>query len=114
MYKPGRKEILKRKLINIFPNKIERPQASQILERYGVESCEVEHDRVRLAILKLSCSSLASLKKNTQLAKIDYRDILSLAEYPKQSKSWLIPNGPKKQKMIEDDLSQYENWLYND
>jgi len=114
MYKPGRKEILKKKLINIFPDKIERSQAGQIIERYGVESCEVEHDRIQLAILKLSGSSLDSLKKNTQLAKEDYRDILSLAEYPKQSKSWSILDGPKKQKMIEDDLSQYENWLYND
>jgi hypothetical protein len=44
-------------------------------------------------------------------AKIDYRDILSWAEYPRQSKEPLLRDSSKKQKLIEKDMEEYQNWL---
>jgi hypothetical protein len=58
--------------------------AEQQLDRYGVESHEREKDRVQLAILKLANGDLAKLAEMVAIAKRDYRDVLSWAEYPEE------------------------------
>ena len=109
-----RAEILARKLKKMFPDEGERKIAEVILNEYGTESYEQESMRVRLAILKLSENTTESIKKNTRYAKEDFRDVLSWAEYPKQSKNRAIPDRPKKQKLVEMDRIQYEEWLRED
>ena len=78
-------ELLKNKLESIFPNQNEQERAIDILTSYGVEGHEQEPFRVRLAVLKLTGSDLAEIEKTTKLAKEDFRDILTWAEYPRQS-----------------------------
>ena len=105
------KELLKSKLQSIFPDENHRERASDILNTYGLEDHEQEPYRVRLAVLKLSCSNITEIEKMTKHAKEDFRDILSWAEYPRQSKKWSMPDGPKKQKLVQADKQEYEQWL---
>ena len=103
--------ILKRRLKALFPGKRVRQEVSTILEGYGAEDYEREADRVRLAILKLSTDEIESIQEHTEMAKQDYRDVLAWAEYPGQSKNWSMPDGAKKQKLVNADKEEYENWL---
>ena len=111
MYVMNHKELLGKKLERSFPNKCDRDKAGEILGEYGLESHEQEPYRVRLAILKLGGIDLTEIEKYTKYAKEDFRDILSWAEYPRQSKKWSMPDGPRKQKLIEADRLEYEQWL---
>jgi hypothetical protein len=104
-------QILIRKLDELFSDKKGENEAINILDKYGKEDYEQETVRVRLAILKLSGSSLDKIIEFTDSAKQDYRDILSWAEYPRQSKNWSVPEGKKKQKLIDDDKAEYQEWL---
>lgn len=104
-------ELLKSKLVKIFPSKTDRAKVCEVLGAYGSEKHEQEPHRVRLAILKLSGTELSEIEKWTKHAKEDFGDILSWAEYPRQSKKWSTPDGPKKQKLIEADKQEYEQWL---
>ena len=103
--------ILTRKLRSLFPDKEKRNEVETILDTYGTEKYEQEPLRVRLAILKVSGSDLEEIKRTTALAKQDFRDILTWAEYPRQSKKWSMPEGPKKQKLIDADRAEYKTWL---
>lgn len=103
--------ILNRKLTALFPSETIRAQAIVILETYGTEKHEQEPTRVRLAVLKLSGHDFEEIKININFAKQDFRDILSWAEYPRQSKKGSLPNGPKKQKLVVADKADYEAWL---
>ena len=103
--------ILSRKLRSLFPDKDRRAEARAILDTYGIENHEQEAVRVRLTVLKLSGSDLEGIKRTTDFAKQDFRDVVSWAEYPRQSKKWSMPDAPKKQKLIEADRAEYEAWL---
>ena len=100
--------ILDRKLRSLFPDRHRRAEARAILDTYGIENHEQEPVRVRLAILKLSDANLAEIKKTIDLAKQDFRDVLSWAEYPRQSRKWSMPDGPEKQKLVEADRTEYQ------
>lgn len=103
---------LESKLKRLFPETENRLEAQAILDTYGQESYEQEQTRVRLAILKLvgSNPNIDKLKKYTSAAKTDYRDVLSWAEYPRQSKNWSAKNDEKHQ-LIAADLNEYQAWL---
>ena len=104
-------KILSRKLTTLFQDDLVRAEAVALLEAYGTESYEQEPPRVRLAILKLTGPDLSQIKKYTDMARQDYRDILAWAEYPRQSKKWSVPDGPKKKKIMDEDRAEYEAWL---
>jgi hypothetical protein len=80
-----------------------------LLDYYGTATHEREKDRVQLAILKLADGSIDELLIQIQTAKLDYRDVLSLAEYP--SYRWSEKDESKIQKMYRDDWQQYSDWL---
>ncbi len=103
-------KILTRKLTALFSDKEERDAVTHILSTYGEEKHEQEPYRVRLAILKLSKADIEEIRKTTKYAKQDFRDILTWAEYPRQSKKWSMPDGPKKQKLVDEDRKEYKEW----
>jgi hypothetical protein len=107
------KTLLERKLEVMFPEDFTRRRVRKILGDYGREAQEREPDRVRLAILKLAGAELRSVEKYTGYAREDYRNILAWAEYPRQAREWVMPDPDAKQKMIEADLTEYENWLHD-
>jgi len=73
------------------------------LDEYGKESYEREIDRVQLDILKLANGKMDELQQAIKSAKSDYRDIISMAEYP--SSRWdtfKLPAEEKKQIYLKD------------
>lgn len=104
-------KILNRKLEKLFPDNREKSKAVDLLETYGIEKHELEPFRVRLAILKLCDGDLEAIAKTVKYARQDYRDILSWAEYPRQSKKWSMHNGPEKENLVKKDREEYEQWL---
>lgn len=107
------KALLDSKLEVMFPDDFTRRRVRKILQGYGSELHEREPDRVRLAILKLAGAELQSVEKYTGYAREDYRDILAWAEYPRQTREWVMPEADEKQKMIEADLAEYQEWLHD-
>jgi hypothetical protein len=80
------------------------------LDEYGKQSYEREIDRVRLDILKLANGKMDELKQAIKSAKSDYRDVISMAEYP--SSRWdtfKLPAEEKKQ-IYSKDWQQYLAW----
>jgi hypothetical protein len=85
-----------------------------ILDEYGIEKWQRERDRVQLAVLKLAKGSMTSLRHWIDVAKYDYRDVLTDAEYPSYVKKILgikdLPDD-ERQRIIDEDWRQYETWL---
>ena len=106
------KTLLERKLETMFPDDFTRRRVHKILLKYGQAAHEHEPGRVHLAILKLAGAELKSVEKYTRYACEDYRTILAWAEYPRQTRLWVRPDPEEKQKLIEADLNEYENWLH--
>jgi hypothetical protein len=91
----------------------ERAAALAALEAYGSDAHEPEVIRVRLAALKLSKGSLAELRRQVSWAKMDFRDVVGPAEYPKAMRiSSLLELDEIERKRIYDfDWQQYSEWL---
>ncbi|HZN38551.1 MAG TPA: hypothetical protein VFD82_07090 [Planctomycetota bacterium] len=80
------------------------------------EYCGESHrgaDRVRLAVLKLANKNLKQLRYWVEQAKLDYRDVLSPAEYPKYCRWGRVDTASEdeQRKVIDSDWAQYERWL---
>ena len=85
-----------------------------ILNDYGTEDWQRGVNRVRLAVLKLADGDLQLLRREIDVAKSDYRDVLAYAEYPeymqKVSPSAAIA-GVERERIIRADWTQYQSWL---
>ena len=85
-----------------------------ILNEYGAEEWQRSVNRVRLAVLKLAREDLQALRREIDVAKSDYRDVLAYAEYPeymqKFSPSAEIAQA-ERERIIRADWSQYQAWL---
>ena len=103
--------ILSRKLDALFPDADTRAVVKGILDSYGMSSHERELARTRLAILKVAGADPDRIEKTTALARQDYRDILMMAEYPRQAQASVLPDGPAKTALVEADRAEYLAWL---
>ncbi len=105
--------LLPKILATMFPDNARRAQVEAILSAYGAEEHHGESPRVKIAILKAAGADLGRIRRYTEVARVDYRDILCLAEYPGQSKRWsLRDTAPEEhQKLVNEDLRQYEVWI---
>lgn len=72
-------------------------------------------ERIRLAVLKLSAGDLAELRHNVELAKVDWRDPIVLAEQPE---AWAVGlaeyatlDDQSRAAIAERDQRQYAAWL---
>ena len=85
-----------------------------ILNDYGTEDWQRGVNRVRLAVLKLASGDLQALRREIDVAKSDYRDVLAYAEYPeymqKVSPSAAIAE-VERERIIRSDWTQYQLWL---
>ncbi len=85
-----------------------------ILNEYGSEDWHPELDRVRMAVLKLAGGKFDQLRGHTEAAKMDFRDVLSEAEYPLATKKWFHIDKlseEERQKVYDADRKQYQDWL---
>ena len=85
-----------------------------ILNEYGTAEGQRGYHRVRLAALKLANGNIDQLRRQINIAKLDYRDVLAPAEYPDYMK--MVPPSEKiaeddRQKIIRSDWDQYQSWL---
>jgi hypothetical protein len=104
--------LLSEKLAKMFPDPAARLRVANELDRYGPEKHEREKSRVRLAILKVAGTEMEQIKKWTDIAKRDYRDVLASAEYPNQltTPTWELSASDRK--AIENkDAEQYRKWI---
>ena len=64
-----------------------------------------------MAVLKLALGSVERLERSIEAATVDYRDVLSAAEYPEYSQHapGLLPD--ERQHIIDADWNQYQEWL---
>jgi hypothetical protein len=89
-----------------------------ILGEYGPDSEQWGGQRVRLAILKLADGSLDAVRRNVEIAKLDYRDVLAPAEYPTYIKLGFseiaAKSEPEEQRIIQSDWDQYQLWLHKE
>lgn len=89
-------------------------QVREIIEEYGTERWHREDARVRLAVLKLSGGDVSKLRRQLDVANIDYRDAIAAAEYPNYmrnvSPSTQISN-EERRTIIQTDWRQYRDWL---
>ncbi len=65
--------------------------------------------RVQLAVLKLADGSIDMLLREIQEANLDFRDVLSSAEYP--TYSWDEEDEETLREQIHSDWAQYQEWL---
>lgn len=82
-----------------------------ILNEYGTERWHRESFRVQLAVLKMADGSMDRLRTWIKVAKSDYRDVLSPAEYPSQMKTGRHTSERERRRMSESDKQQYLEWL---
>jgi hypothetical protein len=103
---------VERIVLRDFPSEVAR--VLNILHEYGTEEWQREIDRVRLAALKMAAGSIDGLHSAIETAKIDYRDVLAIAEYPEYLRSVGLSDdisGEEKQRIIDADWKQYNEWL---
>ena len=87
---------------------MDRQKLCELLNAYGSE--EHEPSRVRLAVLKLGDSELLTVEKWTECVKSDFRDVFAGLN-TRQSKVWAMSEGLERQKLIDADKREYEQWL---
>jgi hypothetical protein len=80
---PSRDDVLASIRATFAPHDVE--VVIEVLDAYGVETCERERERVQRAVLSLSEGSV-DRREYVAAAKRDYRDVLFWAEYPDESK----------------------------
>lgn len=85
------------------------PAVKDLLSRYGQEDWQREILRVQMACLKGANGDLKALEREVSVACMDYRDVLSAAEYP----TYYRARTPEaKEKAIEKDWNQLQSWLH--
>lgn len=84
-----------------------------ILDEYHSDGSDPS--RVQLAVLKLAGGNIAALRREIEVAKKDYRDVLAYAEYPTcmrhVANTCDLPS-EEKQRIFDEDWKQYQGWLW--
>ena len=85
-----------------------------ILYEYGTEDRQHRANRVRLAVLKLAGGDFQALRREIDVAKGDYRDVLAYAEYPEYMQK-VSPSAElaedERERIVRADWAQYRAWL---
>ncbi|MEA2002236.1 MAG: hypothetical protein U9N84_10195 [Actinomycetota bacterium] len=98
--------IVLRKLQETFPVDLQ-PAAEALLRSGEMTSAEGLH-RIQLAAIRLSHGDLERLTELMSLARIDYRDVLAPAEFPRQMRT---APGTITAEMVAADRAEYDAWL---
>jgi hypothetical protein len=105
----------------MFPSE-QQPEAVRLLEKecgrnlpFYEDAGPQKLERVRLAVLKLSRGNLDELRNQLDVARVDWRDVLLLAETPEAVEFGLLNVGkldPQSRAALEArDKKQYDDWL---
>jgi hypothetical protein len=94
------------KIDSLFPAE-QRTMVRRLLASYSPPG-DMSPDRIRLAILKLCEGNHERLPELLELARMDPRDVVGEAEYPRQMHH---PPGMATEEMIQADRIDFEEWL---
>ena len=100
------------KVEQMFPQE-QWPEAFRILDFDNVHPDPVgqaAQARIQLAILKVSEGKLSQLKEAARMAKMDVRDVLTMAEYPSLIRGGSIDLSQEDE---SEDRQQYLDWINN-
>lgn len=87
-------------------------EVMSILNQYGAESWQTEIVRVQMAVLKIADGELEEFKRQIEIAKCDYRDVIAAAEYPIYMQNYQKEiSDEEKQNIIQRDWNVYQEWL---
>lgn len=89
------KDNVKRAIKRLFRDG-DQDEIYDMVSVYGKEEYEREPERVQMAILKLSDGNIEKLLEHAQMAKLDYRDVLSKAEYVLEGNAYKEIEDPYK------------------
>lgn len=107
------RKLIEKKVGVIFPEG-EAQRALETLDRYE----GAERERVQLAVLRLSGGRLRLLRKALSAAKVDYRDVLGWAEFPREMKhsfKQITEMGAEAAEALRaEDRRDYLGWLEAD
>ena len=117
-------ETVSRKVRSLFPAEL-HADAIYLLEKECGRNLPFHEDadpqkleRVRLAVVKLSGGNLAELRKQVDVAKRDWRDVLAIAEEPEAFEIGLVAlsklNAEERAALNARDQKQYDDWLLED
>lgn len=98
--------IVLRKLQETFSVDLQ-PAAEALLGSYESTSAEARQ-RVQLAAIRLSQGNLERLADLMSVARLDYRDVLAPAEFPRQMRT---TPGAITAEMVAADRAEYDAWL---
>src|SRR5262245_5306302 len=95
-----------------------RGTALELLDEYDPGPGCRGRARVQLAILKLSRGDIEQVRRYVRLAKVDFRDVIAPAEYPRFWEVGFVGvdrmNPTEVRRLKRDDWRQYQAWLAGD
>ena len=93
----------------LFPDEAVRTRVWSLLDGYQAK----EPHRVRVGILKAAKGEPEDIAALVRYASDDYRDLLTLAEYPLSSRRWALRDSdPSKYAALQErEQRMYTNWL---
>jgi hypothetical protein len=115
------KLFIKQPVSKVSSHQIDRIVKSQFIDKYdsvttkldslNIDSQKVKN-RIKAAILKLADGEFEKIDKYLDTANFDLRDLIVLAEYPRNWKHGFdkIPNKLRKKEYL-DDWNEYRSWL---
>jgi hypothetical protein len=115
------KLFIKQPVAKVTSYQIERIIKSQYFDKYdsviakldsvNIDSLKVKN-RIKAAILKLANGEYEKIDKYLNTANFDFRDLIVLAEYPRNWEHGFdkIPDEMRKKEYLED-WSEYQKWL---
>jgi hypothetical protein len=89
----------------------DRADVRATLDKYTAGDGPVPPARVHLAILKLSGGDTSKVVKYVEDARLDYRDVLAWAEYPRYFAQGGFDTDADEKQAIDDDWAEYQSWL---
>jgi hypothetical protein len=116
-------ELVCRKVCQLFSNE-DQGEAIRLLEKecgrglpYHERATPQDLERVRLAVLKLSDGNLSVLRKQVNVARSDWRDVLGLAEQPEAFTMSIADYAKlatdRRAEIDARDRQQYDLWLHD-
>ncbi len=116
-------ELVRNKVCQRFDNE-DQGEVIRLLEKecgrglpFHERATPQDLERVRLAVLKLSDGNLSELRKQVNIARTDWRDVLCFAEQPEAFKMSLVNYAKlasdKRAEIDARDRQQYDSWLHD-
>ena len=102
--------VLASALSALFPDPVDAQSAIQILST--VVCPRGWNQRVSVATLKICGADLDALRKFVD-ARHEYRDVVSMAEYPLQGRDWTLRNSDpaRHRELVNQDWENYKAWI---